>query len=43
MTGAAGNFLAPLSGLSENAFKTVVDIDTVRTFALVRLGLAHVL
>lgn len=28
--GAAGNFLAPISGLSENAFRTVVEIDTVR-------------
>lgn len=28
-SGAAGNFLAPISGLSENGFKTVVDIDTV--------------
>jgi len=27
--GAAGNFLAPLSGLSENAYKTVIEIDTV--------------
>jgi len=27
--GAAGNFLAPISGLSENAFKTVMEIDTV--------------
>lgn len=28
--GAAGNFLAPISGLSENAFKTVIEIDTVK-------------
>lgn len=28
--GAAGNFLAPISGLSENGFKTVLEIDTVR-------------
>lgn len=28
-TGAAGNFLAPISGISENAFKTVLEIDTV--------------
>jgi hypothetical protein len=27
--GAAGNFLAPISGMSENAFKTVMEIDTV--------------
>lgn len=28
--GAAGNFLAPIEGLSSNAFKTVIDIDLVR-------------
>lgn len=27
--GAAGNFLVPISGMSENAFKTVMEIDTV--------------
>lgn len=27
--GAAGNFLAPIGGLSENAFRTVIEIDTV--------------
>ena len=41
--GAAGNFLVPLSGLSENAFKTVVEIDTVRVFPLIRLELTHIL
>ncbi|NP_001398243.1 peroxisomal 2,4-dienoyl-CoA reductase [(3E)-enoyl-CoA-producing] isoform 6 [Mus musculus] len=29
---AAGNFLCPASALSFNAFKTVVDIDTIGTF-----------
>ncbi|KAG8433215.1 hypothetical protein GDO86_017486 [Hymenochirus boettgeri] len=29
---AAGNFLCPASSLSFNAFKTVIDIDTVGTF-----------
>ena len=29
--GAAGNFLAPIAGMSENAFKTVLEIDTVRS------------
>ena len=29
MTGAAGNFLASIDGMSENAFKTVMEIDTV--------------
>ncbi len=28
--GAAGNFLAPISLMSENAFRTVMEIDTVR-------------
>lgn len=28
--GAAGNFLAPISNLSENGFRTVIEIDTVR-------------
>jgi hypothetical protein len=27
--GAAGNFISPISGLSANAFKTVIDIDTI--------------
>lgn len=27
--GAAGNFLAPIDGMSENAFRTVLEIDTV--------------
>uniref|UniRef100_A0A8B9MZX1 Peroxisomal 2,4-dienoyl-CoA reductase [(3E)-enoyl-CoA-producing] n=1 Tax=Accipiter nisus TaxID=211598 RepID=A0A8B9MZX1_9AVES len=30
--GAAGNFLCPASALSFNAFKTVIDIDTIGTF-----------
>jgi 2,4-dienoyl-CoA reductase [(3E)-enoyl-CoA-producing], peroxisomal len=32
--GAAGNFLAPISGLSENAFRTVIEIDTVCTLSI---------
>ncbi|NXE55580.1 DECR2 reductase, partial [Casuarius casuarius] len=32
VNGAAGNFLCPASSLSFNAFKTVMDIDTVGTF-----------
>lgn len=30
--GAAGNFVAPISGLSANAFRTVMEIDAVGTF-----------
>jgi hypothetical protein len=33
-TAAAGNFLAPISTLSENGFKTVIDIDVVRRLLL---------
>ncbi|XP_038007248.1 peroxisomal 2,4-dienoyl-CoA reductase isoform X1 [Motacilla alba alba] len=32
INGAAGNFLCPASALSFNAFKTVIDIDTMGTF-----------
>jgi NAD(P)-dependent dehydrogenase (short-subunit alcohol dehydrogenase family) len=36
VSGAAGNFLAPASGLSANGFKTVVDIDLLGTFNVFR-------
>ncbi|KAJ7111144.1 2,4-dienoyl-CoA reductase [Mycena crocata] len=39
--GAAGNFLAPISGLSENAFKTVIEIDTLGTFYTIKATLPH--
>lgn len=29
LKGAAGNFLATIDGMSENAFRTVIEIDTV--------------
>jgi len=32
INGAAGNFLALVENLSYNAFKTVIDIDTIGTF-----------
>ncbi|XP_038676665.1 peroxisomal 2,4-dienoyl-CoA reductase isoform X1 [Scyliorhinus canicula] len=32
VNGAAGNFLCPANGLSFNAFKTVLEIDTIGTF-----------
>ena len=32
VSGAAGNFLAPVNGMSSNAFRTVVDIDLNGTF-----------
>lgn len=40
--GAAGNFLAPISGLSENAFRTVIEIDTLGTFNTVKATLPHI-
>ncbi|KAF9493297.1 NAD(P)-binding protein [Pleurotus eryngii] len=40
--GAAGNFLAPIASLSENAFKTVIGIDTLGTFNTVKATLEHV-
>ena len=36
VSGAAGNFPAPASGLSSNGFKAVVDIDLVGTFHVMR-------
>ncbi|KAF8898021.1 2,4-dienoyl-CoA reductase [Gymnopilus junonius] len=39
--GAAGNFLAPISGLSENAFKTVLEIDTIGTYNTIKATIAH--
>jgi 2,4-dienoyl-CoA reductase [(3E)-enoyl-CoA-producing], peroxisomal len=32
VSGAAGNFLCPLAGMSFNAFKTVMEIDAHGTF-----------
>ncbi|KIM56574.1 hypothetical protein SCLCIDRAFT_1220258 [Scleroderma citrinum Foug A] len=40
--GAAGNFLASIDGMSENAFKTVVEIDTLGTFNTIKATLPHV-
>lgn len=36
ISGAAGNFVAPASAMSANAFKTVVDIDLLGTFNVFR-------
>jgi len=41
VSGAAGNFLAPAASLSANAFKSVVDIDLLGTFNVVRAAFAH--
>jgi NAD(P)-dependent dehydrogenase (short-subunit alcohol dehydrogenase family) len=36
VSGAAGNFVAPALGMSPNGFKTVVDIDLLGTFNVLR-------
>ncbi|KAL1412715.1 peroxisomal 2 4-dienoyl-CoA reductase sps19 [Vanrija albida] len=40
--GAAGNFLAPIANLSENAFRTVIEIDTLGTYNTVKATLPHI-
>lgn len=39
--GAAGNFLAPISAMSANAFKTVIDIDLLGTYNTVKATMPH--
>jgi NAD(P)-dependent dehydrogenase (short-subunit alcohol dehydrogenase family) len=39
--GAAGNFPAPVLGMSANAFKAVIDIDLLGTFNACRASYAH--
>ena len=39
--GAAGNFLAPLSQLSANAFKSVMDIDILGSYNITKICLPH--
>lgn len=41
VSGAAGNFLASALDMSPNAFKTVVDIDLLGSFNVVRLAHGH--
>ena len=38
---AAGNFLAPALGLSSNAFRTVIEIDLIGTFNVLRASFDH--
>jgi len=40
--GAAGNFLVPISAMSENAFRTVLEIDTIGSFNTIKATLSHV-
>jgi len=39
--GAAGNFPAPVNGMSANGFKAVIDIDLLGTFNTCRAAYAH--
>ena len=41
MSGAAGNFPMLAASLSPNGFKSVVDIDLLGTFNVVRAAYAH--
>jgi len=43
IAGAAGNFLSPISGLSSNAFRTVLEIDTLGSFNTLKATLPHLL
>lgn len=41
VNGAAGNFLAPAATLSYNAFRTVIEIDTLGTFNVSKAAFPH--
>jgi len=41
VSGAAGNFFASAAGMSANGFRTVVDIDLMGTFHVLRAAHAH--
>jgi len=41
VSGAAGNFHAPAAGLSANGFKTVIDIDLIGNFNVLRASFDH--
>src|SRR5689334_17053294 len=41
IAGAAGNFPAPVLGMSPNGFKAVIDIDLLGTFNTVRTAFQH--
>lgn len=41
VSGAAGNFPALMNGLSPNGFKSVIDIDLLGTFHVMRAGYPH--
>jgi peroxisomal 2,4-dienoyl-CoA reductase len=39
--GAAGNFVSPLSALSPNGFKSVIEIDTIGTFNTIKATIPY--
>jgi NAD(P)-dependent dehydrogenase (short-subunit alcohol dehydrogenase family) len=41
VAGAAGNFPAPVTGMSANGFKAVIDIDLIGTFHTARAAFEH--
>ncbi len=41
LSGAAGNFVAPALGMSANGFKTVIDIDLLGTFNVLRASFQY--
>ncbi|KAI1466781.1 NAD(P)-binding protein [Daldinia caldariorum] len=41
IAGAAGNFVSPISGLSSNGFKTVMDIDVLGTYNTVKATIPY--
>jgi len=42
IAGAGGNFLAPISNISENAFKTVIDIDILGSYNTLKATLPYI-
>ncbi|KAI2629803.1 sporulation protein-like protein [Hypoxylon sp. NC1633] len=43
IAGAAGNFVAPISGLTSNGFKSVIDIDVLGTFNTVKATIPYLI
>ncbi|KAI1764776.1 sporulation protein-like protein [Hypoxylon sp. FL1150] len=43
IAGAAGNFVAPISGLTSNGFKTVMDIDVLGTYNTVKATIPYLI
>ncbi|KAK6208240.1 hypothetical protein LQW54_007022 [Pestalotiopsis sp. IQ-011] len=43
IAGAAGNFVAPISGLSSNGFKSVMDIDVLGTFNTIKATVPYLI